>query len=448
MARLAEQALKLEQAPPHTLLTHLDGLQVNHDVCNCPTLYARPMTAPQHPGAMTLFGELPDELSEENQEPEQHLAPEELSEILLYPLDWSVQSLLERIGDTLDVNPSFQRRDAWDRGRKSRYVESLALGLPVPQIVLAEDRSRKGKFIVLDGKQRLVTLKQFAAPDKQFRSFKLRGLKFLTMLDGLDFTAMKSGADSSDYAEAILAQPIRTIVVRNWVQPAVLYEVFIRLNQNSLPLSPQELRQALFPSAFTTWINQRSSASSPLQLARRAVREDFRMRDAEMLLRYVGWELAIEEYRGNLRQFLDEMCEKGQSLWHDAGEEYFEDLAGKCELAIARTFTIFGDNAFLRYQIGSYNRRFNVAVFDLMTVILSDASITDEEIAKHSAELRTAFEKACDDDAEFRDSITATTKSIGAVKSRFLTFAKIVQDTLEHSLEITSRIEALEPSGA
>jgi hypothetical protein len=405
------------------------------------------MTASGIPDSLTLFGELPDELTEESQEPEQQLAPEDLSDIVLYPLDWSVQSLLERIGDTLDVSPSFQRRDAWDRGRKSRYVESLALGLPVPQIVLAEDRSRKGKFIVLDGKQRLVTLKQFAAPDDQFKTFKLRGMKFLTSLDGLDFSAMKSRPDSSEYAEAILAQPIRTIVVRNWVQPAVLYEVFIRLNQNSLPLSPQELRQALFPSPFTQWINQRSSTSSPLQLARRAKQEDFRMRDAEMLLRFVGWQLAIEEYRGNLRQFLDDTCERGQTVWDASGENYFDQLAKRCELAIERAFVIFGDNAFLRYQLGSYNRRFNVAVFDLMTVILADDQITDKEISEHGNEIRSAFERVCDEDTAFRESITATTKSIGAVRSRFLTFANIVQNTLGHDLDVTSRIEALDEPG-
>jgi Protein of unknown function DUF262 len=406
------------------------------------------MTRLGAPDPLTLFGELPDELTDENQEPEQKLVPGDLSDVVLYPLDWSVQSLLERIGDTLDVNPSFQRRDAWDRGRKSRYIESLALGLPVPQIVLAEDRLRRGKFIVLDGKQRLVTLKQFAAPDEQFKSFKLQGLKFLTALDGLDFVGMRLHPESSEYVEAILAQPIRTIIVRNWVQPAVLYEVFIRLNQNSLPLSTQELRQALFPSEFNQWINLRSSKSSPLQLARRAKREDFRMRDAEMLLRFIAWQLAIEQYRGNLRQFLDDTCERGQEIWQEQGAEYFENLATRCEVAIARTFEIFDDNAFCRYQLGSYNRRFNIAVFDLMTVILSDDSITDGEVRDHRQELRAAFERLCDTDTVFRESITATTKSIGAVKSRFLTFAGVVAQTLEHELDITHRIEALEEPGA
>ena len=98
---------------------------------------------------------LQDELPEYDLVNEDSLSTEALSDLVLYTLDWSVQSLLERIGTSFDINPSFQRRDAWNPERKSLYIESLILGLPVPQIVLAEDPTQKGRFIVLDGKQRL-----------------------------------------------------------------------------------------------------------------------------------------------------------------------------------------------------------------------------------------------------------------------------------------------------
>jgi Protein of unknown function DUF262 len=389
-------------------------------------------------------GELLDEnIADDSLEPEQALKPEDLEGIVLYTLDWSVQSLIERVGNTFDVNPSFQRRDAWTPRKKSLYIESLALGLPIPQVVLAEDPKQKGRFIVLDGKQRLVTIKQFCAPDQRYPSFKLRGLQFLSHLDGMSFADMQSSLTSNEYAESILTQPIRTIVVRNWQQPAVLYEVFIRLNQNSLPLSPQELRQALFPSAFTRWINARSAESDSLHQARRAKREDFRMRDAEMLLRFIAWVESIEHYRGNLRQFLDDACVKGQEIWNVEGESYFERRAQQCETAIARTFRIFGDDAFLRYEKGSYNRRFNIAVFDLMTVVLGDESVSDDSVHEFGHELRAVFERLCDSDESFRDSITATTKSIAAVSERFLTFITAVERTIGVQLAIRDRVASL-----
>lgn len=391
---------------------------------------------------------LPDDLTGEDREPNEALTPEDLQGIVLYSLDWSVQSILERIGDTFDVNPSFQRRDAWSPSRKSSYIESVILGLPIPQVVLAEDPKQKGRFIVLDGKQRLVTLKQFAAPNQRFPSFALKGLQFADGLEGMTFSDMQQSITASEYAENFLAQPIRTVVVRNWGKPAVLYEVFIRLNQNSLPLSPQELRQALFPTDFTFWINERSASSEPLHHARRARREDFRMRDAEMLLRFIAWKEGLASYRGNLRQFLDDACVRGEQNWKSGGKDQYESLAVSCELAISRTFEIFEDNAFLRFEKGSYNRRFNIAVFDLMTVLLGDTSLSDGDIAQHGAAIRGAYEDLCTNDDDFRASITSTTKSISAVSERFLTFARSIEAITGVTLEVHANIDKLKAVGA
>lgn len=394
-------------------------------------------------GASDDFDALPDELVDEGAEPDEGLTPEDLQGLVLYALDWSVQSILERIGDTFDVNPSFQRRDAWSPSRKSSYIESVILGLPIPQIVLAEDPDRKGRFIVLDGKQRLVTLKQFASPNEHFHSFKLRGLQFADDLEGMTFADMVSSLTARDYAESFLAQPIRTVVVRNWGKPAVLYEVFIRLNQNSLPLSPQELRQALFPTEFTFWVNRKSAESELIHAARRAKREDFRMRDAEMLLRFIAWKEGVAAYRGNLRQFLDDACVRGERNWQSIGPEHYERLGAECEAAISRTFRIFEDDAFLRFEKGSYNRRFNIAVFDLMAVTLSDPVVTDDLVEEHSRELRAAYEDLCTHDEQFQASITATTKSIDAVSRRFLTFMERVEEILGVRLQMRSEVEQL-----
>lgn len=384
----------------------------------------------------------PDELADETIEPEAELEISDLQDIVLYGLDWSVQSILERIGENLDVNPSFQRRDAWSLGRKSSYIESVILGLPVPQIVVAEDPAKKGRFIVLDGKQRLVTLKQFASPNERFKEFKLKGLQFAHDVEGMSFRDMQGSLTATDHAENFLAQPIRTVVVRNWGKPAALYEIFIRLNQNSLPLSPQELRQALFPSDFTFWINERSARSKQLQRARRARSEDFRMRDAEMLLRYIAWFEGMPEYRGNLRQFLDDACERGAARWADGGREHYERLADDCEHAIDRTFEVFGDDAFLRYEDG-YNRRFNVAVFDLMTLVLGDPSVDDESIRANASAIKNGFERLCVNDDDFTKSITSTTKSISAVRDRFKKFGRLVQGTIDEDLKILHDVAQL-----
>lgn len=393
---------------------------------------------------MEQVEEIPDESPDYDLLDEENLTTADLNDLVLYTLDWSVQSLLERIGTTFDITPTFQRRDAWSADRKSLYVESLILGLPVPQIVLAEDKDRKARFIVLDGKQRLMTIKQFAAPDENFKSFKLKNLEFATELNGMTFADMQGLLTAQEQVENFLAQPIRTIVVRNWKNPAVLYQVFVRLNQGSLSLSPQELRQALYPSDFTRWVNIRSASSEPIQKARRIKQEDFRMRDAEMLLRYVAFVEAIESYGGNLRKFLDDACVAGAATWGTMGDSYFEALAARCELAIDRTFDAFTvKDSFLRFSEGNYIRRFNIAIFDLMTAVLGDPTITDREFAANQVEIRNVFTDLCENDAEFNDSLVTTTKTRERTAGRIITFGRAVEGILGHPLEIVPRAEAM-----
>ncbi|TXK42376.1 DUF262 domain-containing protein [Nonomuraea sp. C10] len=390
-----------------------------------------------------------DELAEDINEDElgeDVLTAADVADVVTYTLDWSVQSLLEKIGTTFDINPAFQRRDAWNGTRKSLYIESLMLGLPVPQIVLAEDRTHKGRFIVLDGKQRLVTMKQFAAPNEHFKALSLSKLQFLTQFKGKSFARIQKSEDGQEWLDNFLAQPVRTIVVRSWGKPAVLYQIFVRLNQYSVPLSPQELRQALFPGDFTVWINNRSAASSQIRRARRLKAPDFRMRDAEMLLRAVAFQDHLEDYTGNLRQFLDETCERGNQNWSSQAEHY-QALANICEKAIERTFAVFGSNSFYRYEqtekSSEYIRRFNVAVFDLMCAIFSSAEISDEDVSEHAATLRQAFEKLCAEDQRFQDSIKSTTKTEEATAGRILRYGGEVQKILDIELAIIQRASNL-----
>src|SRR5688572_2935664 len=104
--------------------------------------------------------------------------------------DWTVETILSQMRrGNIQLNPGFQRRDAWTDERKSGFVESLMLGLPIPQLVLAEHGTERGKYIVIDGKQRLLTLRRFSAPspngqEPQVPPLILTGLKSLSELNG------------------------------------------------------------------------------------------------------------------------------------------------------------------------------------------------------------------------------------------------------------------------
>lgn len=62
----------------------------------------------------------------------------EISKIIVAGTDWTTATILDQmVRENIQLNPRFQRRDAWDIIRKSRFIESIFLGFPIPEIVLA-----------------------------------------------------------------------------------------------------------------------------------------------------------------------------------------------------------------------------------------------------------------------------------------------------------------------
>ena len=85
--------------------------------------------------------------------------------------DWTTETIVSQLKKgNIDLTPSFQRREAWTNKRKSAFIESLFLSLPVPQLVLAEKKDSRGQYIVIDGKQRLFAIRRFASNDEKMSS--------------------------------------------------------------------------------------------------------------------------------------------------------------------------------------------------------------------------------------------------------------------------------------
>src|ERR1700730_10854943 len=99
----------------------------------------------------------------ESEEDLQSLDPSILGRAVVSSTDWTAETIIGQLAKhNISLDPIFQRRDAWTLPRKSKFIESIILGLPIPQIVLAEAEDKKGSFVVIDGKQRLLSLQQFA----------------------------------------------------------------------------------------------------------------------------------------------------------------------------------------------------------------------------------------------------------------------------------------------
>lgn len=338
--------------------------------------------------------------------------------------DWTTETIISQIDKgNIQLNPRFQRRDAWENQRKSRFIESLVLGLPIPQLVLAESSLKRGSYIVIDGKQRLLSIRQFAAKPKDpvFSQLKLSGLSIRGDLRSSTLESLRADPDRSDDVAAFENQPIRTIVIKNWGTEDFLYQVFLRLNTGSVPLSPQELRQALHPGHFVAFVDEMSAESSGLRKVLKLKKPDFRMRDAELLTRWYAFRHFASEYTGDLKSFMDRTCETLNATWLTVEEQIKQQLT-QFEDSVESTFAIFGRNAFRKWTATGYERLFNRAIFDIMTYYFSDPQIREAAAAQAPA-VEKAFKELCEHNQDFLASIERTTKSIGATTFRLTAWA-------------------------
>ncbi|MGF6880625.1 hypothetical protein ABIA39_000506 [Nocardia sp. GAS34] len=395
-----------------------------------------------------LTNEWDDKDGDESGGDDNPIKSEDIANAVVTDTDWTSETILSQLKrGNIQLNPRFQRRDAWDKTRKSRFIESLVLGLPIPQIVLAEDKERRGKFIVLDGKQRLLTLSQFAAGstfgtqglNEGFEQLSLAGLEVRKDLRRFTLDKLDSDPARIDDLNSFLNQTIRTVVVRSWPNDEFLNVVFLRLNTGSVKLSPQELRQALHPGPFTNYLDDKSADSVSLKRALNLTKPDFRMRDVEVLLRFYGFYFRLNSYTGNLARFLDDTVKDLNSRWEKSADSI--EIAGKeCDAAIDVTFDIFGDDAFTRWSGEKYEGRFNRAVFDIMIYYFISADIRDRA-RDNRLEVKRRFEELCETDHRFVESIQTTTKTPEATHRRLERWGNVLSTVLDTEFRIPELVD-------
>lgn len=400
---------------------------------------------------MNIDNNEPEEYQEELFENEEEIGTEDeediqqefdqFSQAVIWGTDWTSETVNSQlIRGNIDLFPKFQRRDAWSNRDKSRFIESIILGLPIPQIILAEKTNARGKYIVIDGKQRLLTIRRFFSLGGDFKPLKLTGLEVLTELNGKTYKKLSEDAAYSDFVNQLENQSIRTVVIKNWRNESFLYTVFLRLNTGSKKLSPQELRQALHPGQFIDFADEFSVNSQQIKTMLNLKTPDYRMRDVEIVIRYFSYKYFIENYDGNLKKFFDQTVQNLNQRWEAESQE-ISDSANQLNSAIDFTIELFGTSkiAFSKWNGDSFQGNFNRAIFDIMVFYFSIPEVREEIIQNNRQEnVVESFQNLCVDDPDFLTSFEHTTKSMGNTDKRFSTWGNTLADLLDTLIPVPS----------
>ena len=211
--------------------------------------------------------------------------------------------IVPRYGDSANdaVTAGFQRGFVWTKRQMDRFIESMLLGYPIPSIFLVRQQA-DNKLLVLDGQQRLETLKRFYEGLHQDRVYRLQYVsdeykgKTYKELDPSDQLKLD---DTSIQATVVISDDT------NELNEAV-YKIFERINSGGTQLTPHEIRVALYSGTLMDQLGE-------LNFDRnwRFVYGDMsrRIRDHELLLRIFSYYLRADEYRKPLKRFLNQSAQ-------------------------------------------------------------------------------------------------------------------------------------------
>lgn len=363
-----------------------------------------------------------------NDELEEEVSVEGVESLVVYSRDWTVETILRQIEqDNIDLNPGFQRRNAWNDAKRSKLIESLIIGVPVPEIVLAEDLTRKKSFIVIDGKQRLLALAGFADPDK-YSSWDKSRLKNLNTRGDLNNLSFADLTGRKDDARQLMNADIRCTVISNYKTPAVLYDIFYRLNTGSVPLSSQELRQVLNRGPFADFLIAATNDHLPLHDVLRLTGPDNRLRDAEIVLRFIAFSMFGPHYGGNLTPFLDESMAKINQDWANQEAKVKHLFAELMSATVALSDKLDVKKVGRKFSGGEWEIRFNRALFEVEAYYFGKIP-QDLLRGVASADVVQKFEDFCGNSVEFLDSIGTSTKNLQRYRRRYELFQEFVNDT-------------------
>lgn len=351
-------------------------------------------------------------------------------EISASPNDFNVKTLFDFIDSGIVKIPGFQRNYVWDIKRASKLIESLLIGIPIPQIFLYEQA--KNSFLVIDGQQRYFTIyffkkKRFPKKEKRFELRKIfqetSGIPESILADNeyfVDFNLKlpdqlpdkKNKFNKLNYSTlneedrtALDLRTIRNIIIKQNSPDdgdSVIFEIFNRLNSGGVNLKPQEIRTSLYHSRFYDMLYRINLNPYWRSLTPQTV-PDLNMKDVEILLRGFAMLINHENYKPSMSRFLNDFSAKAKKYSDDeiaTFENLFLDFARITSEVDSKMFFTKGG-------------RFNISVYESIFVALSENAFKSSgEIKISNIDNVQSLKEDPDFVAATQDSTASTTNVV------------------------------------
>ncbi len=337
-------------------------------------------------------------INDEFFEEEQDIGEEAIVEydITTSPRDLTPANIVDMIDSGIIEIPLFQRNYVWDIKKASKLVESLILGLPVPELFFYTEGDDNNTYKIIDGQQRFLSIYFFVKgrfPKTTDSRFVIRdgineGKELETLLpdnkifkdfvlelnedasspsryNGKKFATL----DKDTQIKFRLRRFLRTVVVRQNKpddNSSSMFEIFNRLNTGGTPLNAQEIRASLYYCDFYKALVRLNSAEKWRTLMGKPT-QDLHSNDIELILRSIALLKDGDNYAPKMVNFLNSFSQKTKKFTKDE-TDYFERLF----LSFIDSCSLLGEKAFFR------NNRFSKTLFESVFVAACTNAYADK----------------------------------------------------------------------
>lgn len=360
----------------------------------------------------------------------------------LIPMDTLIRRLKQ---NSIHLSPSFQRNEVWDDKRRSRLIESIMLKIPLPMFYVAANEL--GQWEVVDGLQRLSTIRNFIVGDESGRFLKLRDLEFLgSKFDGKVFNDFNGDERDIRLINTIMETEMRFTVINPGTPEAVKRNIFKRINTGGMPLTAHEIRHALYEGHSSRLLAELVKTSE-FKSAVASDINDTRMGARELVLRFISFMvLSRKDYKSNMDTWLSNsmrVINCMPDLDQKSLKKIFFDglipsilidsvdtIRERFVLAMVRSEILFGDHAFRKSIPGRKKTPINKALFETWSNVLSE--ISEAEFIKlnmNKAKLFVEYSELLEDEV-FLNSIGRNSSQNKDVIERYDTILNIVNSII------------------
>ena len=339
----------------------------------------------------------------------------------------SLDSLIKRIDrGSIQMNTEsyFQRQDdLWDKTTQSRLIESILIRFPLPAFFF--DASDDNNWLVVDGLQRLSSIRNFAVLKKQ----PLCNMEFLTHLNGEKW---------DDLAIDLQRSIEETQVVLHKIMPGtptdVKYNIFKRINTGGLILEPQEIRHALFQGRPASFVYELAQTQAFKEVTENRIATK-RMLDRDFANRFLAFFLLGTDNYGqkDYGQDIDSYMSRAMAEIYSKSEEELSKIKKAYESSMLLAKKIFGNEAFRKVN-KEYTRLppINKALFDGLSTqfaLLSEAKAMALE--KNKSKFKEKLRKELENNHDFFKSVTNATGDKKRVRYRHERIGVLIDESIK-----------------